>query len=363
MSDGISLFDDEPDDDPGPGPRQARPQGRRRRRKALIISLVSILVLMLGIGLAVGWYWQRVDSALSDIAREDFIGERGSGGGADQVDDPVPSPLPRAKGLNYVLMGSDSRGSRDIGRSDTLMVAHVSANRDKVYLISFPRDLWVDIPDHGKGKINWAYAFGGPELTVRTLDRLIGVRMDHAAVVDFEGFIRITDAIGGVEVFNKRAFHGHHNGRHHFPAGMVELRGDAALAYVRQRYALAHGDLDRAENQRDVVRAILDKAARPNVLANPATVDAILTQLSGALTVDRGLTNEVIRDTALSMRVRGGNDIVNFQAPIAGTGRAGDQAIAVVDEAQMAELGAALREDRLDDYLARFPDSCTGPSC
>lgn len=359
MSDRLSLFEDDADLDPEPEPRHARPRRAIRRRKTLIIGLVSLLVLLLGAGLAVGWYLQRVESALSNIAREDMIPEAGPAGPAEG---PAPSPLPKQQGLNYVLMGSDSQGN-DIGRSDTLIVAHVPADRDKVYLISFPRDMWVDIPDRGKGKINWAYAFGGPELTVRTLDQLTGVRMDHAAVVDFEGFVRITDALDGVEVFNKRAFRSNHNGGHYFPAGMVTLRGDAALAYVRERYNLPNGDLDRAENQRDVVRAILDEASQPSVLANPATVDAMLTQLSGAVKVDSGLTNDKIRETALSMRVRGGNDIVNFQAPITGFGWAGDQAIAIVDEAQMAELGAALREDRLDDYLGRFPNSCTGPDC
>ena len=274
---------------------------------------------------------------------------------------PAPSALPAPIGLNYVLMGSDSRGVGDIGRSDTLIVAHVTANRDKVYLISFPRDMWVDIPGRGKGKINWAYAFGGPQLTIRTLNDLLGVPMQHAAVVNFDGFIRITEALGGVELFNKRSFST--GTGYYFPEGMVTLEGESALAYVRERHNLPNGDLGRAENQRDVVRAILDKAAQPSVLANPLTVDAMLGQLAGALTVDQALTNEKIKETALSMRIRGGNDIVNFQAPITGTGWAGDQAIAIVNEQQMAELGKALREDRLDDYLARFPASCTGPDC
>lgn len=349
MSERLSLFDDpaadEPEVDEHPALR------RNTRRKALIISLAALLVLVLVAGATAMWYVQRIDSALSDIKREEFMPGEGTG----------PNVLPTRKGVNFVLMGTDSQPG-DAGRSDSLMIAHVTENRDKVYLISLPRDLWVDIPGRGKGKINWAYAFGGPELTIRTLDQLLGVRIDHAAVVDFEGFIRLTEAMDGVEVFNKRGFRSGHNGQY-YPAGMVTLKGDSALGYVRERYNLPNGDLDRAENQRDVVRAILDKAARPAVLSNPAAVDGILTQLSGALTVDKALTNEKIRETALSMRVRSGSDIVNFQAPMTGFGWAGDQAIAIVDTEQMAELGVALRDDHLDEYLAKFPDSCTGPTC
>lgn len=356
MNDDLSIFD-------GPAKaedslvEESEPQARPKRRlsRPLVISLSALLVLLLAVGGAIAWYFNRLDSALSDMPREQLIPTRTTG--------PAPTVLPKEPGLNYVLMGSDSRGGRDIGRSDTLIVAHVTADRSKIYLISFPRDMWVDIPGKGKGKINWAYAFGGPQLTIRTLDQLLGVQMDHAAVVDFEGFIRITEALNGVDVFNKRAFRSNHNGGHYFPEGMITLKGDPALAYVRERYNLPNGDLDRAENQRDVVRAILDKVAQPSVLANPATVDAMLTTLSGSVTLDAGLTNETIRTTALSMKVRSGRDVVNFQAPMTGFGWAGDQAIAVVDEKQMAELGAALREDRLDDYLTRFPDSCTGSNC
>lgn len=355
MTDRLSLFDQPAPDAPKTDEHEIdspSPERRRTRRKALIISLAAVLVLLLAAGATVTWYLHRIESALTDIRREEFMPGPGSPGN--------PQILPGSHGINYVLMGTDTQPG-DAGRSDSLMVAHVTANRDKVYLISFPRDLWVDIPGRGKGKINWAYAFGGPELTIRTLDQLIGVRMDHAAVVDFDGFIRLTDALDGVEVFNKRGFRSNHNGGHYFPEGMVNLKGDQALAYVRERYNLPNGDLDRAENQRDVVRAILDEAAQPTVLGNPAAVDGILTQLSGTITVDKGLTNEKIRETAVSMRLRSGRDIVNFQAPMTGFGWAGDQSIAIVNVEQMAELGTALREDRLDDYLARFP--CTGPNC
>ena len=152
MSDGISLFSEDPDRDVDRapdkrGPRRAARRGRRR--KPLLIALVSLLVLLLGAGVLVGWYFQRIESALSGIAREDFMpGSSAASGGGGGAGDSAPRALPPPVGTNYVLMGSDSRGP-DQGRSDTLMIAHVTAAKDKVYLISFPRDMWVDVQGRG----------------------------------------------------------------------------------------------------------------------------------------------------------------------------------------------------------------------
>ena len=106
-----------------------------------------------------------------------------------------PTKEPQETGtLNYVLLGSDSRdpSNEGNGRSDSIMVVHLNAKRNKAYIISFPRDMYVDIPGYGKNKINAAFAFGGAPLTVRTLEDLTSVRMDHVVLVDFEGFIQLT---------------------------------------------------------------------------------------------------------------------------------------------------------------------------
>ena len=85
------------------------------------------------------------------------------------------------------------------------MVMHLAADRKSAYMISFPRDMYVPIPGHGKNKINAAFAYGGPQLTVRTLEGLLNTRMDHVALIDFEGFIKLTEELGGVKVYNKYA--------------------------------------------------------------------------------------------------------------------------------------------------------------
>ncbi|AXE39866.1 LCP family protein [Acidipropionibacterium virtanenii] len=255
-------------------------------------------------------------------------------------------------------MGSDSRGS-DQGRSDSLMVAHLSGDRETLYLVTFLRDMWVTIPANksvphdSKAKINAAYSWGGPALTIKTLQNLTGVTMDHAAIIDFEGFIKLTDELGGVTVNNPQAST---NLGYTFKKGTITLKGEQALAYVRQRYNLANGDLDRAARQRAVVTAIIDKTLSGGVLANPKKFNDVMASASQTMTVDSGLTNANIRKIATSLKFRSGAGVVPVQAPISGFGKSADgQAYDIVDEAGMKALSAALKNDTMADYVANHP--------
>ena len=233
---------------------------------------------------------------------------------------PRPTKEPQETGtLNYVLIGKDKGdpNSDNPGRSDTLMVAHLNAKRNKAYIISFPRDMYVSIPGHGQTKINAAYAFGGPALTVRTLEDLTKTRMDHVAEADFEGFIKLTEDLGGVTVTNKTAFSSH---GFDYPKGKIEIEGERAMWFVRERKALPRGDLDRAENQRNVIKEIVRKGLSAEVIADPATFTRFIGNVARHLTVDKSLTDEEIRRTAFSLRLTG-KDIELLQAPIAGDGR------------------------------------------
>jgi LCP family protein required for cell wall assembly len=255
--------------------------------------------------------------------------------------------------LNYVLLGSDSRDPDNDanGRSDTIMVVHLDKARNKAYIVSFPRDMYVSIPGYGKNKINAAYSFGGPALTVRTLESLTGVRMDHVVLVDFEGFIGLTDDLGGVTVPNKTAFTSH---GYDYPKGKITISGKKALWFVRERHALPGGDLDRAENQRNVIKAIVAKGLSADVVADPAKFTTFIGNLAKHLTVDNSLTDAQIRQTALSLRLKSKN-IELLQAPLSGFGTAGGQSIDVVDTTKMAELGKALQEDTMGAYLQKYP--------
>jgi anionic cell wall polymer biosynthesis LytR-Cps2A-Psr (LCP) family protein len=175
--------------------------------------------------------------------------------------------------------------------------------------------------------------------------------MNHVAIIDFDGFIRLTEALGGVTVVNE---HASKTRGYTFPAGKITIRGDEALAFVRERYELPNGDLDRAERQRLVVKAILEKGLSPETISNPAKFTGFVSEMAKHLVVDDELTDKEIRRTALSLRLSG-NDLHLLQAPISGFGTINGASIDVVDRARMAELGKALRTDTMADYVQRYP--------
>jgi LCP family protein required for cell wall assembly len=256
--------------------------------------------------------------------------------------------------LNYVLLGSDSRdpGNEGNGRSDTILVVHLNAKRDKAYIISFPRDMWVNVPGYGRNKINAAFAFGGAPLAVRTLEDLTGVRMDHVVLIDFEGFIRLTEDLDGVTVTNKNSFSSH---GFDYPEGKITIAGEEALWFVRERKLLPGGDLARAENQRNVIKAIVQKGLSAQVISDPRTFISFVGDVAKHLTVDNDLSDAEIRRTALSLRLTG-KDIELLQAPISGFDTTGDgQSIDVVDKAKMAELAQAMKRDKLSEYVKKYP--------
>ncbi|HEX8510868.1 MAG TPA: LCP family protein, partial [Propionibacteriaceae bacterium] len=191
----------------------------------------------------------------------------------------------------------------------------------------------------------------GPQLTIRTLEGLLNTRMDHAVLIDFEGFVKLTDDLGGVTVVNK---HRSQSRGYTFPTGEITIRGDQALAYVRERYALPQGDLDRAERQRDVVKAILDKGLSAETVANPLKFNRFVTGIAQHLTVDSELTDAKIRKTALSLRLTG-KDVRQLQAPISGFATVRGMSIDVVNHRQLKELAKALQEDEMDSYLREHP--------
>jgi len=265
---------------------------------------------------------------------------------------PVESPttkdssakVPLAKGAqNILLIGSDSRTSVADGRSDVIILVHVSADRQKVYLVHFPRDMYVDVLGHGKDKINAAYAYGGPQLLIRTLRNLVDVPIDHAAVIGFEGFKAMTDAVGGVDVYAEEASN---EFGYVFHVGMNHLDGEAALGFVRERYQLTEGDISRGRREQAFVKALMLKVLSKQTLTNPVRFAALVGAVAHNLTVDNALSIADIYSQALAMRDLRGKDIVFITAPITGFGRSPQGAsIDIVDVAKMAQLSIALRTD------------------
>ncbi|WP_188896372.1 LCP family protein [Microlunatus endophyticus] len=346
--DGIGIFADDQAADGAPAtPRRAK---RRRWPKRLLISFIVLVAVVVAAG---GLYALSLDhSVSSNLKRADNLPPDSPTAAGES---PRPSKASTDKSLNFVLMGSDSRDAKNIqdnARSDTLMIVHLDADRKAVYIISFPRDMYVDIPAHGKNKINAAYAFGGPQLTVSTLEQLTGVRMDHVAQVDFEGFINLTNTLGGVTIDNSYAFSSH---GFTYPKGKITIQGQKALWFVRERHSLPNGDLDRAANQRKVVQAIMAKGLSGGTLTNPLKFNSFVSGVAEDVTVDNSLTDSDIRNLALSLRMTP-SDIKQIQAPISGfSSVAGIGDVDVVDQAKMAVLAKDLKHDKLAAYLKKYP--------
>lgn len=329
-----------------PTPEEQPATPARPRRRWLKILLISLAVVVVGAVAASAAYVYNLDrSVTQNIKREDVMPDESGRATAD----------PEAEGaMNFVLLGSDSRDVDDAseGRSDSIMVVHLNKAHDEAYIVSFPRDMYVDIPGHGKGKINAAFAYGGTQLMVETLESLLDTRMDHVVMVDFEGFIKLTESLGGVTVTNKTAFSSH---GYDYPKGEITIKGEEALWFVRERHSLPNGDLDRAENQRNVIKAIVAKGLSSEVISNPTTFTNFIGGVAEHVTVDSSLTDEKIRSLAFSLRLTS-SDIQLLQAPISGFGTADGQSIDVVDEAQLAELGKALKKDTMAEYVKKHPE-------
>ncbi|TRV77468.1 LytR family transcriptional regulator [Streptomyces sp. 130] len=209
---------------------------------------------------------------------------------------------------NILLIGSDSRAGdnreygRDDGgsqRSDTTILLHLAADRKSATAMSIPRDLMVDIPAcHQAGKaatraqfaqFNWAFEMGGTACTIRTVEKMTGIRIDHHMVIDFNGFKDMVDAVQGVEVCLKEPVDDK-DAHLKLKAGRQKLDGEQALGYVRARKSLGNGsDTDRMDRQQQFLGALVNKVQSNGVLLNPTRLYPVLDAATKALTTDPGL--------------------------------------------------------------------------
>ncbi|HEY4602060.1 MAG TPA: LCP family protein [Cerasibacillus sp.] len=165
--------------------------------------------------------------------------------------------LKNTKSINILLLGVDARAG-DRGRSDTMILMSLNPKTDRMIMMSIPRDTYVNIPGRGMDKINHAYAFGGTELSINTVEEAFNVPLHFYARVNMEGFQQGVDAIGGVNVNNEFEFS---QGGKHFPKGEIHLNGDDALNYIRMRKKDPRGDMGRNDRQRQVIAAAMKKGA------------------------------------------------------------------------------------------------------
>lgn len=323
----------------------------RRRKRGLRTFVVGVLVLTLLVVGGAAAYLVFLNNKVSNNLTFDSLLTDADGRvtGESGPLEPVPQERSALAGeaLNYLVIGSDSRDlDEERGRSDVMVLVHISDDRDRVDLIHFPRDYFVDIPGSPRAnKINASYSIGGAPLLVETIQPLVGVPIDSVAVVDFESFKTLTDAVGGVDVEVAEASPG-------FPEGVMTMDGETGLEFVRERYALSQGDISRGQRQQAFIKAVMLKALSRGTLTNPATLSSVIDAATQNLTVDDSLDMGDMRSLAFSMRGIRGSDIDFVTAPWTGLGSdAAAGSIVVPAQEQLEMLQEHLRNDTMDTYV------------
>lgn len=324
----------------------------RRKRRGLRIAVVSLItVALLAVAATAGYLAFLNWRVSSNVTHSQLLPlpESPIRGEDEEVTPTAPPERAEEAGdaLNILVVGSDSRDlSADRGRSDVMVLMHISDERDRVDLIHFPRDYFVQIPgSNNKNKLNAAYATGGAPLLVQTLQPLVDVPIDHVVITDFESFKSLTDAVGGVEVNVAEA-------SPEFAEGPQWMDGETALTFVRERYALSQGDISRGQRQQAFIKALMLQVLNRDTFTNPARLATVVDAATQNLTVDESLQVSNMRDLGWSMRNVRGGDIHFVTAPWSGIGNddwAGS--IVVPHEDQLAQLREHLRTDTMEDYV------------
>jgi LCP family protein required for cell wall assembly len=312
---------------------------------------------------------------------------------------------------NILLVGVDQRpweaeGS-DLVRADSIIILHIPANHESAYLVSIPRDTWVEIPPFDNGvnrtgrqydKINGAYALGGKDLTgaparaksiellALTIKEEWQITFDAAAIVDFNGFKDVVNVLGGVEMYIDQEVTSVHigftaSGEQKVPfrqydcntgtclqaipgvtpkkyqVGYQHLEPWEALDYVRQRETLPNSDYDRQRHQQQFIKALFKKMLSKDVLTNPLQFNKVVEVVGKAMTIDSGGID--LDDWAFAMRGIGGDDLVTVKTNNGTFNASPENRGAEALDERTLELLAAVRENRVEAFLATHPDLAT----
>ena len=233
---------------------------------------------------------------------------------------------PRAgHGMNVLLVGTDGRdkvseaerrryrlGGQPCHCTDTIMIVHISDDRERATVVSLPRDSYAEVPAHidtttGQRhgphpvKLNAAYAEGGPQLTVATVEAMTRVKIDHYLEVDFTSFMRTVDVLGGVQVCTPTPLKDPYTGLD-LAAGSHALNGGQALQYVRSRHLDGASDLGRMKRQQHFLAALIERASSSGVLLNPMRFRDVTRAVLGSVRADEGFGTDELLDLGRAMR-------------------------------------------------------------
>ncbi|GIE20181.1 transcriptional regulator [Winogradskya humida] len=376
--------DGNPTRDHPSGPMPKSPKKGRKRKDPLWAKLTvtfgAVLMIASGAGVA-GTKWL-VSSASNAVTQENLLGgnqKTGAEGGGD------------IKGaVDILLMGVDARKrwAVDDLRSDTIIALHIPASHDQAYLVSIPRDTEMQVPAFPKAKYaggvakatevffhgaqnggGWA---GGAQLMAQTIKANTGMTFDGAAIIDFNGFKSIIDALDGVRMCVDQRVKSHHiqlvdgkplyladarktAGTHKdiwYEKGCQDLEGWQALDYARQRYGLKNGDYDRQRHQQQLIKAIAKKAANSGVLTNPVKVNNLIKAAGDAFVLDTG--DVKVTDFMFGLKGVAANDMVLLRTNN-GTFAGNENQRESITPKSM-EMYKAVKQDKLSQFILANPD-------
>jgi LCP family protein required for cell wall assembly len=278
--------------DGGLGRSGGRGGWRRRWRPRRILAIVGALVLLL-VAATGGTYFYLNSKLNRSVA--------------------LPAFSSQSAGQNWLIAGADTRQGltdRQIRRlhvgfrfgfntSDSLMLVHLGGPRP--VLLSIPRDSYVPIPGYGYNKINAALDFGGPSLLVKTVENVTGLRINHYMGIGFLGLVNVVNQVGGVTICLPTALHDTNSGAD-FSAGCHNFDGTQALEFVRDRHSFADEDLQRIQDQRAFLKALLDKATSPGVFLNPFKALPFGATAASSISVDKGTQLSDLLQVAMALR-------------------------------------------------------------
>ena len=347
--------DDRETDESAPAPA-TRKRGFFRRHKAITVltALAAAVVLTIG-GIAL-----YINKEIGNIPRVRIS--------IPDKDRPAAPSGKYKSSMNILLAGADNGDDKGdsiaqtvakgawhpgVHRSDTIMVLHLTADRKHAYLISVPRDTYTNVDGYGMQKINAAFSFGGPSLYVQTLEQFSGLRMKHLAIIDWNGFRDVSNALGGVRVYvSENSFNSSHDV--HWTKGWQTIKGERALEYVRTRHGLAGGDFDRIQRQQNFMRAMLSQLASRGTLTNPVKFKNSLHAMTTNLTVDDEFGNGDIRSLAWSLRHLRPKDITFLTTPMKRFDSNEAGSVIIPDLAKTRELFGDVATDDLDEYVKKY---------
>jgi LCP family protein required for cell wall assembly len=339
-------------------------------------GIKALTVLSVSVVLVSAFSWLALGQVSGSIKRIDVFGKLDS------------RPEKTSKALNYLIVGSDTRegltkeqmkilrvGSTKTaagGRSDTMLLVHISKARDKAMIVSLPRDSLVTIPAHrssdgtkdiaaAKSKINAAFAWGGAPLLIETVELATNLRIDHYIEVNFAGFAGIVDALGGIEVCTKKDID---DPKSHLvlAAGVHTLNGIESLKYVRTRGIDGLGDIGRMQRQQQFMSSVLRKATSTGVLLNPIKLVNFFNAAISTVKTDSGLNESDLLTLAKQLRNLSASNVRTLTVPIDNPNAYADGVGSVVtwDSVLAGELFQRLRDDLpIVDEVTPSPSAST----